>query len=165
MLGSHAEAEEVAQEAFLRAHRALGDFRGDARLGTWLYAIASRLCLNRLASGPRRHEQSDEVALLRRPAEGGDAATAFEQRELQAALHEAIASLPEDRRLVVILRDVELTRLSRNVVPIVSRRPDPLYVAADSELAVPRPLPLCYRMFFRMPLPEPRRPSSIFVIL
>jgi RNA polymerase sigma-70 factor, ECF subfamily len=107
MLGSQAEAEEIAQEAFLRAHRALGEFRGDARLGTWLYAIASRLCLNRLAAGPRRHEQSDEVALLRRPAEGGDAAAALEQRELQAALHEAIASLPEDRRLVVILRDVE----------------------------------------------------------
>src|SRR5919204_2946321 len=59
MLGSRAEAEEIAQETLLRAHRALGEFRGAARLGTWLYAIASRLCLNRLASGPRRHEQSD----------------------------------------------------------------------------------------------------------
>jgi RNA polymerase sigma-70 factor (ECF subfamily) len=107
MLGSRAEAEEIAQETFLRAHRALGEFRGEARLGTWLYAIASRLCLNRLASGPRRHEQSDEVAVLRRPAEGADAAAVLEQRELQAALHEAIAALPEDRRIVVVLRDLE----------------------------------------------------------
>src|SRR5688572_20793048 len=38
MLGSRAEAEDVAQETFLRAHRALGEFRGEARLGTWLYA-------------------------------------------------------------------------------------------------------------------------------
>jgi RNA polymerase sigma-70 factor (ECF subfamily) len=45
MMGDRAEAEEVAQETFLRAHRALAEFRGDARLSTWLYAIASRLCL------------------------------------------------------------------------------------------------------------------------
>jgi RNA polymerase sigma-70 factor, ECF subfamily len=107
MLGSRAEAEEIAQETFLRAHRALADFRGEARLGTWLYGIASRLCLNRLASGPRRHERSDEVALLQQPAEGADAVATLEQRELQAALHEAVGALPEERRIVVVLRDLE----------------------------------------------------------
>src|SRR3989454_11069688 len=61
MLGSRAEAEEIAQEVFLRAHRAVADFRGDARLGTWLYAIASRLCLNRLASPDRRVARGDTV--------------------------------------------------------------------------------------------------------
>ena len=44
MLGNAAEAQEVAQEAFLRAHRGLAEFRGDAKLSTWLYAITSRLC-------------------------------------------------------------------------------------------------------------------------
>jgi RNA polymerase sigma-70 factor (ECF subfamily) len=107
MLGSRAEAEDVAQETFLRAHRALGDFRGEARLGTWLYAIASRLCLNRLASGERRYVRGDADALLRLPAEGGDAAAALERTELAAALHDAIAALPEERRIVVILRDLE----------------------------------------------------------
>jgi RNA polymerase sigma-70 factor (ECF subfamily) len=43
MLGNAAEAQEVAQEAFLRAHRGLAEFRGDAKLSTWLYAITSRL--------------------------------------------------------------------------------------------------------------------------
>ena len=63
MLGNRAEAEEVAQEAFVRAHRALGDFRGDAKLSTWLYAITSRLCLNRLASGvTRRHPHRPVLA-------------------------------------------------------------------------------------------------------
>jgi RNA polymerase sigma-70 factor (ECF subfamily) len=107
MLGSRAEAEDVAQETFLRAHRALADFRGEARLGTWLYAIASRLCLNRLASGARRHERHDEAALLRLPAAGGDAAAALERSELEATLHSAIAGLPEERRIVVVLRDLE----------------------------------------------------------
>jgi RNA polymerase sigma-70 factor (ECF subfamily) len=107
MLSNRAEAEEVAQETFLRAHRALAEFRGEARLGTWLYAIASRLCLNRLAAGSRRHERSDDLALSRAPAEGADAVGALERDELEAALHEAVAALPEERRIVVILRDLE----------------------------------------------------------
>src|SRR5438128_12667788 len=61
MLGSRAEAEEIAQEVFLRAHRAIAEFRGEARLGTWLYAIASRLCLNRLASPERTVAHGDTV--------------------------------------------------------------------------------------------------------
>ena len=107
MLGSRAEAEDIAQETFLRAHRAVGEFRGEARLGTWLYGIASRLCLNRIASAPRRLERSDDAALLRLPAPAADAASALERGELEAALQQAIAELPDDRRLVVILRDVE----------------------------------------------------------
>ena len=107
MLGRRAEAEEIAQETFLRAHRALGEFRGEARLGTWLYGIASRLCLNRLASSARRHEQGDEAAMLRHAAERADAGAALEQRELAAALHDAIAALPDERRIVVVLRDLE----------------------------------------------------------
>jgi RNA polymerase sigma-70 factor (ECF subfamily) len=107
MLGSRAEAEEIAQETFLRAHRALGEFRGEARLGTWLYAIASRLCLNRLAAGDRRHPRADDETLDRLPSSVVDAATTLERLELQSALHQAIADLPEDRRIVVALRDLE----------------------------------------------------------
>src|SRR5207245_448758 len=54
MLGSRAEAEESAQEVFLRAYRALADFRGGARLGTWLCGVAPGLWPNRLASPGRR---------------------------------------------------------------------------------------------------------------
>jgi RNA polymerase sigma-70 factor (ECF subfamily) len=107
MLGSRAEAEEIAQETFLRAHRALPDFRGDARLGTWLYGIASRLCLNRLASSERRLARRDDDALADAVAPGPDAAARLERSELEAALREAIAALPEERRIVVILRDIE----------------------------------------------------------
>jgi RNA polymerase sigma-70 factor (ECF subfamily) len=106
MLGSRAEAEEIAQEVFLRAHRALADFRGEARLGTWLYGIASRLCLNRLASPDRRLARGD-VALADVAAGTPDAAAQAERAELDAALHAAIAELPEERRLVLVLRDVE----------------------------------------------------------
>lgn len=107
MLGNRAEAEEVAQEAFVRAHRALGDFRGDAKLSTWLYAITSRLCLNRLASGERRLTRRGEDALLRLSDAAPRPDAALERRELETALARAIAELPEDRRIVVVLRDIE----------------------------------------------------------
>jgi len=90
----------------LRAHRAIAEFRGEARLGTWLYAIASRLCLNRLASPERRVARGDTV-LADVPASTPDAAAAAERAELDAALRAAIAELPDDRRLVLVLRDVE----------------------------------------------------------
>lgn len=106
MLGNRAEAEEIAQETFLRAHRALPEFRGEARLSTWLPAIASRLCLNRLASPDRRLARDDD-ALAAAPSHEPDAATALERSELDTALRDAIAALPEERRIVVILRDIE----------------------------------------------------------
>ena len=107
MLGSSAEAEDVAQETFLRAHRALAGFRGDAKLSTWLYAIASRLCLNRLASGEGRMSRARAAGLDRLPAAGGEPGADLERSEREAALHRAIAELPEDRRIVVVLRDIE----------------------------------------------------------
>jgi len=106
MLGNRAEAEEIAQEVFLRAHRAVADFRGEARLGTWLYGIASRLCLNRLGSPDRRMARGDAL-LADVTATTPDAAAELERAELDAALRTAIAELPEERRLVLVLRDVE----------------------------------------------------------
>ena len=107
MLGSRAEAEEAAQEVFLRAHRGLASFRGDSKLSTWLYAITSRACLTRLASSERRiHRDSDDV-LDRLPDGHADPAARVERRELEAALHRAIGELGEDRRIVIVLRDLE----------------------------------------------------------
>ena len=107
MLGNAAEAEEIAQEAFLRAYRALAEFRGDAKLSTWLYAIASRLCLNRLASGERSMIRQGEDSVMRLPHDAGGPDAVLEQTELEAALHRAIAELPDERRIVVVLRDLE----------------------------------------------------------
>jgi RNA polymerase sigma-70 factor (ECF subfamily) len=107
MLGNAAEAQDVAQEAFLRAHRGLAEFRGEARLSTWLYAIASRLCLNRLTRSERRLARHGEETLARLVDGAPGPHQALERGELEEALHRAIGELPEDRRIVVILRDVE----------------------------------------------------------
>jgi RNA polymerase sigma-70 factor (ECF subfamily) len=107
MLGRRAEAEEIAQETFLRAHRSLDTFRGDARLSTWLYAIASRLCLNRLASADRRRVRHDEEALARAADEGATATAELERREREAAVRRAIGELSDERRIVLVLADLE----------------------------------------------------------
>src|SRR5260370_20066108 len=99
MLGSRAEAEEIAQEVFLRAYRAIGEFRGEARLGTWLYGIASRLSLNRLASPDRRLARGGEApADVAAPTP--DAARAAEPAELDPAPRAARAEVPDGPRLV-----------------------------------------------------------------
>lgn len=107
MLGNAAEAQDVAQEAFLRAHRGLAEFRGEARLSTWLYAIASRLCLNRLAGSERRLTHHGEETLTRLSDGRPGPDQTLERGEIEEALHRAIGELVEERRIVVILRDVE----------------------------------------------------------
>ena len=107
MLGNRAEAEELAQEVFLRVHRAIGEFRGEAKLSTWLYAIASRLCLNRLASGERRIARHGDEALARLASTAESPVEEAERSELETALHRAIGELSEERRIVVVLRDLE----------------------------------------------------------
>lgn len=107
MLGRRAEAEEIAQEAFLRAHRSVAGFRGDAKLSTWLYAITSRLCLNRLASADRRRVSHDDDAIARAADESASATDHLERREREAAVHRAIAELGDERRMVLVLCDLE----------------------------------------------------------
>ena len=107
MMRDPVEAEDVAQEVFLRAHRGIERFRGEAKISTWLYAITSRVCLNRLASPARRRRVDDDDAIASMPSAEADPAAEAARGELEAALHQAIAELSDDRRLVVILRDIE----------------------------------------------------------
>jgi RNA polymerase sigma-70 factor, ECF subfamily len=106
MMRDAAEAEDVAQEVFLRVHRGIESFRGDAKISTWLYAITSRVCLNRLASPARRRRQ-DEDAIADLASPEADPAARAARSELEAALHRAIGELSDERRIVVVLRDIE----------------------------------------------------------
>ena len=107
-----ADAEDVAQETFVRAWRSLTRFRGDSSFKTWLYAIATnaaRTGLERRARRNRLEDESldDEAAPLAAgdvPAGGPDAEAALVRRE---SIDRALAALPPDLRAAVVLRDVE----------------------------------------------------------
>jgi RNA polymerase sigma-70 factor (ECF subfamily) len=102
------EAQEVAQETFLRAWRGLKSFRGDARFFTWLYRIGFNEAQRRLARRPGASvvPGGDEALETVADAAPSPAAEA-EIRELREALVRALGDLPVDLRAPVILRDVE----------------------------------------------------------
>lgn len=115
MLGPGADADDVGQEVFVRFYRALGDFRGDAALGTYLTRIAINLSLNALKRRQRYRERfvSAERPPLEpggapRPEEPPDAAPdAIVRSGLADAVQDAIATLPDEQRAVVLLRLVQ----------------------------------------------------------
>ncbi len=104
-LGNAQEAEDVAQEAFVRAWQALPRFRAQSRFQTWLYRIVVNLCFTRL---PRlRHELaalSEEQALDLPSESRSDPAAGVEREEQRAFLLRQIEALPESYRLLVTLR-------------------------------------------------------------
>src|SRR5690606_7121298 len=119
MLNNRAEAEEMAQEVFVTAFKSIDQFRGDSKLSTWLYRVATNHCKNRLKYLARRHVKSmaefDERRETREDDGGPRVAPSASPRpdrllegaELQLVLQAAIAELDEDQRILVILRDVE----------------------------------------------------------
>ena len=95
-------AQDLAQEAFVRAHKALPGFRGQAQVRSWLYRIATNLALNAVQ---RRKEYPSET-LPDRPAKYDPASDAV-NRALREDLEEAIAELPDKLKRPLVLREYE----------------------------------------------------------
>lgn len=118
MTGDHQEADDCAQDAFLKAYRSLKSFRGQSSFSTWLYAIAINTCRNRRQSSAFRRSRQDLPIATAGCMTGGaceldppDPAPTvlerLERHELDALLQRAIQALSPDARTVVVLRDVE----------------------------------------------------------
>ena len=116
ILRNEADAEDTAQEAFLRAYRNLARFRQESKFSTWLIQIAINDARMKLRKS-RRHLY-DAIDAGQETSEGDYIPTDFadwreipsealEQSELREALHKALNSLPEKYRTVLILRDVQ----------------------------------------------------------
>jgi RNA polymerase sigma-70 factor (ECF subfamily) len=116
-LRNEADAEDVAQEAFLKAFRNLASFRGDAKFGTWLVSIT----LNEARSRIRRRDAIKMESLDEPDEEGSPAllrdwkeipSEALERKEVRSLLHKAITALPAIYREVFQLRDIEQLSVS-----------------------------------------------------
>ena len=105
------EAENIVQETFAEAFRQIGDFRGEAKVSTWLFSIARHLAYGHLRKAKRRsYKEHDTIEFLRAEQDGGAAAAtldAVEASERKQIVHDALQELPEHSRRVVQLRDLE----------------------------------------------------------
>ena len=106
------EAEDVCQEAFIKAYRALPLFRGDSAFYTWLYRIAVNTAKNYLVSRKRRPPASDVEVEDAEQNEAGGVLSEIENPEsklatakLKLAIDQAIEDLPEDLRIALTLRE------------------------------------------------------------
>ena len=108
------EVQDVAQEAFIKAYRALPRFRGDSAFYTWLYRIAINTAKNHLVSRSRRPPGSDVEVEDAEYYEGGSALRDIESpenvlfgAELKAVVEQAIGNLPDDLKTAVTLREFD----------------------------------------------------------
>ena len=99
MLGDVGEAEDVAQEAFLRLWRQAGRWRTEARVGTWLHRVAHNLCIDRLRK--RRGTSGEELPDLVDPAPGP--AAERQRAQIARSVEIALSRLPERQRAAIAL--------------------------------------------------------------
>ena len=110
VIGREEDARDVAQEAFLRAFRALGGFKGQAKFSSWLYRITLNLCRDWIrrerrtpVAQPPEGVDIIELAAERTPSETIE--DLVSRRQLVRAVEKAMALLPEEQRTAIILKE------------------------------------------------------------
>jgi RNA polymerase sigma-70 factor (ECF subfamily) len=120
-VGDQAEAMDVAQEAFIKAYRAIGKFRGDSAFYTWLYRIAINTAKNWLVAQKRRPPASDidppasdidavdaeQYDIESRLKDKGTPENELMRDEIKRTVYDTIAQLPDDLRTAIMLRELE----------------------------------------------------------
>jgi RNA polymerase sigma-70 factor (ECF subfamily) len=117
LTGNHADAQDLAQEAFIRAYRALGSFRNEADFGTWLHRITMNVWLNfrRKNSGRQAmlsldepYKDGDGGEFQREKAAGDDdPLQLLEKNEFKKLVRAALDELSDEHKAVLVLRDIE----------------------------------------------------------
>src|SRR5580700_7518380 len=110
-----AEAEDIAQEAFIKAYRALPQFRGDSAFYTWLYRIAINTAKNAVVSRDRspieynidRHDNDESYEMQGRMKDSETPEGLVLTDEIRTTVNAAIDALPEDLRTAIVLRELE----------------------------------------------------------
>lgn len=118
LMGDYQEADDCAQETFVKVFRSLRNFRFESSFTTWLYKIAVNTCKNRLASAALRHRRktvtidppnagSQHDASLHIADPAPSPLNYLENKERERLLQSAINALPDEAKAVVVLRDIE----------------------------------------------------------
>ena len=116
LLSNEEDARDIVQDAFLSAFRSIERFDGQAALGTWLHRIVVNAALTKLRSRRRHPEKpiddllptfQEDGHLARRVQDWPDPSAALTRGETRDAVRRHIAELPEDYRVVLLLRDIE----------------------------------------------------------
>lgn len=115
MTGNHSDADDLAQEVFLKCYRAIGSFRFKSAFYTWLYRIAVNTIITRRKQIRRdTHLEFQPASLdisgnpyLSPGRQGGRADRSLVKNEIRSAVREAIDSLPEKHRAVVVMHELE----------------------------------------------------------
>ncbi|MGI6453655.1 MAG: RNA polymerase sigma factor [Syntrophomonadaceae bacterium] len=115
-LGNEEDANDLAQEAFIKAFRSLSSFKGESGFGTWLFRIASNLCLDELRGRKRRIKclSLDEPVITSQgeelPKEIPDLSAAvddkYEKKELSLYIQKLLNELKPDYKAIIVLRDM-----------------------------------------------------------
>ncbi|MGA0583714.1 RNA polymerase sigma factor RpoE [Castellaniella ginsengisoli] len=115
MIHDPAEVEDVAQEAFIKAYRALPQFRGESAFYTWLYRIALNTARNWQAASFRRpatvtpleNEDGETFDQIDGLSDQSTPESLMASRQVAQAVNEAIDALPDDLRAAIVLREIE----------------------------------------------------------
>ena len=107
MLADEDEAKDVVQETFIRVWQKIGGYDVRRPFATWLYTIASRICLDRIKSNRRMVPMPDDESVLRRFATDTDNQRELENREWVAIVRTLAAGLSPKQRLVFTLSELE----------------------------------------------------------
>ena len=106
MLQDMHDAEDAAQDTFIKAYRNLGAFKPDASFYTWLYRIAVNACLD-YKKKARPEQIDDEYALDRLASTDASPERLYQSKEITRSIQSALAKLPEQLRAVIVLKEIE----------------------------------------------------------
>jgi len=114
MTGNPQDAEDMAQEAFLKAYNSLSSFRGESRFSVWLYRIVSNVCLDYLRKNGKRstvslsvEDDDGEDIQLELPDTSQSPEEVLEKKLTREAVRRGLASLPPDSRQILLLREIQ----------------------------------------------------------
>jgi len=116
MLSDPDDAFDVSQDTFLKAYRSLNSFKGESSFYTWLYAICRNCCYDYIKQRSRRmkknislseYENDDDGVMVEIPDTASQPDLVLEKKQAREKIIEAVASLPEKHREIIVLRDFE----------------------------------------------------------